>query len=84
MCSASRTSLKTTDLEKCALSVCVWSVELNSSSLQDTWRRWCAHLLLKYSLISAHTDKSNTSFKSVKTVYLCALTVTTTHCAFVK
>ncbi len=57
-------------IEKCALlSVCAeW--KLNSSSLLDRWRCRSADLLLKYSVIFGHTDKSNTSFKSVKTLRL--------------
>ncbi len=56
--------------EKCVLlkSLCgAW--KLNSSSLQDRWRRQCAHLLLKYSIFG-HTNKSNASFESVKTLRL--------------
>ncbi len=47
-----------------------WSVCVEAEqqrSLQDRWRNRSAHLLLKYSLIFGHTDKSNTSFESVKT-----------------
>ncbi len=59
------------NLEKCALLKCLcWEWKLNSSSLQDRWRHRSAHLLLKYSLVFAHTDKSNTYFESVKTLRL--------------
>ncbi len=56
--------------------------KLNSRSLQDRWRCRCTHLLLKYSRIFAHTDKSNTSFKSVKTLrlFLCTQNNNKTLC----
>ncbi len=45
--------------------------KLNSSLLTaGQMRRRCTHLLLKYSLIFVHTDKSNTFFKSIKTLHL--------------
>ncbi len=34
------------------------------------WRHRCAHLLLKYSLLFGHTNKSNTPFESVKILCL--------------
>uniref|UniRef100_A0A672RMC6 mitogen-activated protein kinase kinase kinase n=1 Tax=Sinocyclocheilus grahami TaxID=75366 RepID=A0A672RMC6_SINGR len=48
----------------------------------DRLRRRCAHLLLKYSLIFAHTDKSNTSFTSVKTrrLFVCTRNNNKTLC----
>ncbi len=57
-------------LEKCVLLKCLCGVwKLNSSAHCRTEAPVCI-LLLKYSLIFGHTDKSNTSFKSVKTKFI--------------
>ncbi len=47
---------------------CLYGVEAEPT--QDRWKHWCAHLLLKYSVIFADTAKSNASFESVKTLRL--------------
>ncbi len=47
------------NLEKCVLFKCLCGVWKLNRSL---------HLLLKYSIIFGHTDESNTSFESVKTI----------------
>ncbi len=66
----------------CAMEVFVeWTAALTAGQIEAPVRS----LALKTFVIFAHTDKSNTYFKYVKTLrLLCALTITTKHCAFVK
>ncbi len=54
--------------------IIVWKLNSNVlRSLHHRWRSRSGHLLLKYSIIFGH--KSNTSFQSVKTLHLCAVSV---------